>query len=454
MIGKRKILFILILSLCFFPKSVFASEKELCSTSDTNKCEWLYGINVNRTVADTSGNSINEEYITSNYPTNSFINPSQSILLPGILSESYTSYLKTINFSISPDLYTNSGGKNFEKFKKNGKYEVIYSFSSSPLIDIFVPNMDPFINIYHLNDGIDDVFFSEYESEGVDYFQELNLIFSEYTDGEYKIVIQFIPKRNLNSITFTMGRPLNAEPFFHKSLNDLNIKYESFSISEVDDFSFSSGVIHGGGGISLDKIQDDDIPLIEYEVCENTDILCHLRNMMTGIKNLFIRLGNGFRGLIQGLRNVIGWLGDIVRAIGNIVSDFISALWNFFVDVISYMFVLPDDYLSTKLNVTQTLAENKLGILYFPFSFFGDVMGRFININSSQTTIINIPELTVPGVGILLKARSFNLTEYWSTEPFRTMYTVYLSFVYFLVVFALYKLCMKKYNEFIEGGAD
>ena len=78
------------------------------------------------------------------------------------------------------------------------------------------------------------------------------------------------------------------------------IGYELVGFFEVDEFTFSSGVIHGGGGMTFDGERTDDSSFDNvYESCDTLDFVCHFRNVKNWFLTLGRRISNGFESILE-----------------------------------------------------------------------------------------------------------------------------------------------------------
>lgn len=188
---------------------------------------------------------------------------------------------------------------------------------------------------------------------------------------------------------------------------------------------------YGGG---YDNITDADLALFDqYEDCDTTDIICHTRNLFSLVKNFFTRVGNFF------------------TSVGEFFAEFFTNLADAFVDLFKKLFIPSEDFFTSHFNALNKGLHDRLGILTYPLDLLFNVFDRFSNLSNSSNGIINIPNINVPGFGNLIKARTFKINEYWSEEPFSTLYNIYLAFVHCFIGFCLYKLATKKEEEIIGG---
>ena len=255
------------------------------------------------------------------------------------------------------------------------------------------------------------------------------------TTDTYSFSIEFQPKYDLDRLQFYLGFDTTSSDFDVTSdylfKNDVDKSYKvyvsDFSVTQIDEFS---EVIHGGGGISLDKpSKDDETIFSNLKTCETLDIGCHVDNILTMIKNVFVRIGNFFVSILE------------------FFANFFIDLGNF---LIRY-FVPDSDYLSARFNSFSKFLSDKLGLISFPFDFTAYFLNRFFDIPNTPAKTITVPTISIGSFGTLIPGFTFNIAEYWEKAPFNQIYNIYLIFVHCFIVFSLYRLCVKKFNEIVGG---
>ena len=266
------------------------------------------------------------------------------------------------------------------------------------------------------------------------------------TSDIYSFSIEFQPKHDLDRLQFYLGFDSTSLDFDVTSnflfKNDVDKSYKvyvsDFSVTEIDQFS---NVIHGGGGISLDKPSKDDESIFSnLNTCDALDIGCHVDNILSMIKSIFTRLGNFFVSI---------W--EAIVSIGEFFVDFFVKLGEFFIDLFKSLFIPDSDDVKDTFDTLSTFLNNKLGFLVFPFDFIIDFLNRFINLPNEPVKIISVPTVTLGSFGTLIPAFTFNIAEYWEKAPFNQIYNIYLIFVHSFIGFGLYKLSLKKFNEIVGG---
>ena len=201
--------------------------------------------------------------------------------------------------------------------------------------------------------------------------------------------------------------------------------------------SGSSGGGHGSAGgyhDNLDKVNESDVLVFDnYELCSDNDIFCHLKNIFQSIKDFFVRAGNFFVAIIDALWDGIDWL---IEKIGELLKT---------------IFIPSEDFFTSHFNALNKGLHDKLGILTYPLDLLFSVFDRFNDLSNESNGVISIPNIDIPFFGNLIKARTFKINEYWSDEPFSTLYNIYLAFVHCFIGFCLYKLALRKEEEIVGG---
>ena len=269
------------------------------------------------------------------------------------------------------------------------------------------------------------------------------------TTDTYSFSIEFQPKYDLDRLQFYLGFDTTSSDFDVTSdylfKNDVDKSYKvyvsDFSVTQIDEFS---EVIHGGGGISLDKpSKDDETIFSNLKTCDTLDIGCHVDNILTMIKNVFVRIGNFFVSI---------W--EAIVLIGEFFVDFFVKLGEFFVDLFQSLFIPDSDDVKDTFDTLSTFLNNKLGFLMFPFDFIINFLNRFISLSNEPVKNITISSVSIGDFGTLIPGFTFNIAEYWEMAPFNQIYNIYLIFVHAFIGFGLYNLSLKKFNEIVGGAKN
>ena len=319
--------------------------------------------------------------------------------------------------------------------ESNKKYEFTWIISTSKEVDYY--------KMYEATEDFSIQYWDSTSKSYKDVASTKRFLFyrEENSDSDavhYWLTFQFIPEVDLNKFYITLGDKDN--PFDSSTIKYLdNLTNKTINISlvqerffEVDEFTFSSGVIHGGGGMTFDGERTDDSSFDNvYESCDRLDFVCHFRNVKNWFLTLGRRISNGFESIL----------------------DFFKGIGEFLIDLFKSLFVPSEEFLSSRIDGLKTFISEKLGIIVYPIELLFDILDRLVNIPESNNTVINIPEVKLLGK-TLIQPQSFSITQNWNSEPFSTIYNIYLTFVNFFIGFCIYKLCCKKYAEIIGGSAS
>ena len=142
---------------------------------------------------------------------------------------------------------------------------------------------------------------------------------------------------------------------------------------------------------------------------------------------------------------------DGVKALFRSVTSFFDSFFSSFLNVLSGFFLPPDGYLDNFVTTLKVMVEQKLGLLVYPFQFFGDICNRIINFTPTNTSgTIHIPEVKDPFYGVtLVEPQVLVLSDIFNTGSLKTAYNTYLYVVDLYLIFGFLNLCYKKFYEFI-----
>lgn len=325
----------------------------------------------------------------------------------------------------------------FPKFEANKKYQFDLIVSTSKEIDYSeIRKLTDNISFAFLLNGIWSSDKSNFNYLRFGFYKEDN---ADSDALHYHFLFQISPKVDVVNLNFQFSsRDASVEDsnlfkfLDNKTNKNIAINVAQIRYFEVEEFDFSSGEIHGGGGITFDGERTDDSSFDNnYEVCDSLDFVCHFRNLKNWFLTIGRRISNGFE--------------DIINFFGSFIDDLISA----FTDIL-----IPDsDYLSTQFQGLFKFIDEKLGFLTFPFEFIVNFLNRFLNIPNDPVKNITVPSISLGSFGTLIEGFSFNIAEYWEKPPFKQIYDVYLLFIHAFIVFGLYKLCNRKFEE-MTGGSN
>lgn len=199
---------------------------------------------------------------------------------------------------------------------------------------------------------------------------------------------------------------------------------ENGTMSVSGSGSGSSGGGHTSGGgrhDNLDQVDGSDLSKFEsLDVCDSTDVVCHVKNILTMIKNSFIRLGN---------------------AVTNIVSGII--------DGFKSLFVPSSDSIKDNFTKNYDLLHSHLGFLIYPFELISTFADKLVNLKT--TTSFSFSGWEFMSVKVL-PAFKFDFNDVLQADNVKTMYNVYLVIISGIIVFGFVSMCLKKFNSMFGSG--
>lgn len=333
-------------------------------------------------------------------------------------------------------------------------------------------------------------------------------------NGTYHyFIVGFIPKQDIYSVSIQLqqapiwedGKLTNKDKGFYELLKiDKTTSLEngqdlfvplSLEITAVNEFTLKDVSIAPDEDFS--GILDGMVSLTDgTNSCEGiTDVGCWFENLWIVLGNLWKNLGRIFYNMLNllwkiidlsiqsiltplkqlvtfflsfweylwdGLKDCFTWLYDnVLKPLGQFIIDGIVASFEFLDDyivnpiitAISDILIPDDDYISIKFQGLFKFIDEKLGFLTFPFEFIANFLNRFLNIPNNPVKNITVPSISLGSFGTLIHGFSFNIAEYWEKAPFKQIYDIYLLFIHAFIVFGLYKLCNKKFEE-MTGGSN
>lgn len=369
----------------------------------------------------------------------------------------YRSYLTVI---------TNGGWLNEEpynsyyyNFKANKLYSINYQFLVPKDVDLYLNKADVQFTAFNVDDEVIEnaintsVVVGYSNSDDIHNISDLPDDYSgglPNTDEFYvsTLHVQFQPNVDIDHLDFILGFPsieIDDVQVNEKSLGEnefySNLVYLGISDFSVTEISKFFAVPHGGGGINLDNpSKDDETIFSNLKTCDTLDIGCHVDNILTMIKNVFVRIGNFFVSI---------W--EVIVSIGEFFADFFTVLGQVFIEIVTDIIIPDSDYLSIRFNAFSKFLSDKLGLISFPFEFTAHFLNRFLDIPNTPVKTITVPTISIGSFGTLIPGFTFNIAEYWEKPPFNQIYNIYLIFVHCFIVFCLYRLCVKKFNEIVGG---
>lgn len=139
------------------------------------------------------------------------------------------------------------------------------------------------------------------------------------------------------------------------------------------------------------------------------------------------------------------------------IWETIKDLPNAFLNMLKSLFIPDDNYFSDWFNELKEFFELKLGFLATPFTIVIDFVNKYLELDSSDDIIINIPNITVPNFEehIIIEATTFNWSDLLkSKEALNTLWQLYLAFVDVFLILNFIGLCETKYNRIFGGDTS
>ncbi len=340
-----------------------------------------------------------------------------------------TQTFRANNDNIESFVYGMELSPNKVKFEANKKYELFIIVSTTDEVDSYeevtfddtiqflngsnIPYETSFNRFYFLKEtGVEETGFIHYwfcfQFEFANDVTGPKIVLGDQFDAFSENSIHYLSNRTNKNILFS---------------------YAQIRFFNVDEFSKSSGIIHGGGGMTFDGERTDDSSFDDVTgVCDTLDLTCHFNNLKS-------------------------WLTIIGRRISNAFEEFFTTIVDKISELFKVSFVPDSDFLVTQFQGFLAFLDSKLGFLAFPFEFGINILNKFLNISNVPVKTITVPDINIGSFGTLIHGFTFNIAEYWEKPPFKQFYDIYLIFVHAFIVFGLYNLCLKKYNE-ITGGSS
>lgn len=193
----------------------------------------------------------------------------------------------------------------FPKFEANKKYQFDLIVSTSKEIDYSeIRKLTDNISFAFLLNGIWSSDKSNFNYLRFGFYKEDN---ADSDALHYHFLFQISPKVDVVNLNFQFSsRDASVEDsnlfkfLDNKTNKNIAINVSQIRYFEVEEFDFSSGEIHDGGGITFDGERTDDSSFDNnYEVCDSLDFVCHFRNLKNWFLTLGRRISNGFESIIN-----------------------------------------------------------------------------------------------------------------------------------------------------------
>lgn len=246
-----------------------------------------------------------------------------------------------------------------------------------------------------------------------------------------------VPYLQLSGVSFESGdysgnisQYMNSSSsfLFNTDTSSHAFKIRSFSLIEgyitlsgFQETDHNSGYSNGGGRWdNLDHISQDDIEIFNNElVCDDTDIVCHLKNGINYFKNMLTRFFN----FVQGL----GY-----------------AIYESLVNALKYLFIPDSEEFSSKISSISDSFTTQFGFIYDSFSLIGNFLNRFLHISDLQTNIIHIPVIKEPFNDVVLyNGTDFNIGEIFESGNFSNLYRIYRIFISAFLIISFLNYCKR-----------
>ena len=219
------------------------------------------------------------------------------------------------------------------------------------------------------------------------------------------------PEKNL--LVFPQGKEVRFKTSFMSMLENGTISIAGTTTDSSGGGSTSAGGRHD----ELDQVNGSDLSKFDsLDSCDSTDIVCHLKNLLTMIKNTFIRIGNLVSSLLNGIKS---------------------------------LFVPSGDALKEHFQKNYSLLADHLGFLVYPFKLISNVADRIINLKT--TTSFSFAGWTFMGVSVL-PSFNFDFKAILEADNIANMYNIYLVVISGIIVLGFMVLCLKKFKSMF--GSD
>lgn len=215
--------------------------------------------------------------------------------------------------------------------------------------------------------------------------------------------------------------PQNETARFKTGMMSL-LENGTMSVSGSGTGSSGGGHTSGGGRHdNLDQVDGSDLSKFKsLDVCDSTDVVCHLKNILTMIKNSFIRLGNA-----------------VTNIVGGIIDGFKS------------LFVPSSSSIKDNFSKSYDLLHSHLGFLIYPFELISKFSDKLVNLKT--TTSFSGSGWEFMGIKVL-PAFKFDFNDVLRTDNIKTMYNLYFVIVSGVIIFGFFSMCLKKFSSMF--GSD
>lgn len=143
----------------------------------------------------------------------------------------------------------------------------------------------------------------------------------------------------------------------------------------------------------------------------------------------------------------------VICKLGKIPGKIIDGL----LDGLKSLFIPEDGYFESWFNDLKAFFEKKLGFLATPFTIVIDFINKYLELDSANDIIINIPNITVPNFEdhIIIEKTTLNWSDLLkSKESLNSLWQLYLAFVDVFLILNFIGLCDTKYNRIFGGDTS
>lgn len=147
----------------------------------------------------------------------------------------------------------------------------------------------------------------------------------------------------------------------------------------------------------------------------------------------------------------------ISRIISNIINgikDFGREVWLDIKTLFVKLFIPDSAFFKAKYLEFEIIFNQKFGLFRAPIDIFLNLLNRFLNLSSSNTSnfVINVPEYKIPGFNIpILKSTTYNLSEVLNNGSIKTLWILYLDFIDCFLIISFLNLAWNKISSFLGG---
>lgn len=316
-------------------------------------------------------------------------------------------------------------------------------------------------------------------SKGVSYTATLVFNFTSISDSEFSSSrLNYFTNSNLvrvsnSAYSYGSASYSKNDCFTYSSVKyctyTATINYSFTAISDASSFALGSWNNNGSGFAFFQHNQTSDFSLTSLSIEKNADNTIINQNETIINQNQGIidnqnktnekldEAENTRKGIWETIKSIPGTIGTFFDNLGTKIGNFFKDLLDGIIDGLKTLFIPEDGYFETWFNNFKNYFEVKLGFLATPFTIFIDFVNSYLELDSSNDIIIDIPDITVPNFeeNKIVSATSFNWSQTLkSKESLNTLWQLYLSFVDVYLILNFINLCENKYNRIFGGDTS